>query len=492
VSGRTVAALAAWTVVGGCAVGPNFKTPPPPAIDRYTRDALPTSTAAAETEPQRFVADLDIPALWWGVFHSAALDELIAQALAHSPTIDGARAALRQANELAAAQRGSLYPAVSAGYSLSRQKNAVGTLAPTLTSGEELFTLHTAQVSVSYLLDPLGGTRRRVESQQALADAQRFELEAAYLALASNIVAAAITEASLRAEIDANQAIVASEHEALGILERQSALGAIAELDVMAERSQLAATEAMLPPLQKQLAQQRHLLATLVGRFPSEEPTEQFDFAAMALPRDLPVSVPARLVRQRPDVLAAEAQLHAATADVGVAVADLLPQLTLTAAAGGTSTSIEQLFAAGNTFWSAGASLTQTLFQGGTLWHQKLAAEAGLDQAGAQYRGVVLGACQQVADALRALELDAQAVEASARAERAATETLTVTRHNVELGSTSYLSLLSAQQLYLQAVLNSVTARTSRYADTAALFEALGGGWWNRRDGSSDPTGTVR
>jgi NodT family efflux transporter outer membrane factor (OMF) lipoprotein len=489
-----MALAASWTLLAGCAVGPNFRAPAPPSVDRYTLEPLPASTAAAPAagmEPQRFVADLDIPAQWWAVFHSAALDELIGQALARNPNVEAARAALRQANELAASQRGSFYPAVSAGYSVNRQKNAVGTLSPTLTSGEELFTLHTAQVSVSYLLDAFGGTRRRVESQQALADAQRFQLEAAYLALASNVVAAAISEASLRAAIDANEAIVRSEREALGILERQSALGSIAELDVMAERSQLAATEAMLPGLEKQLAQQRHLLAVLVGRFPSEEPDQRFEFDGIALPQDLPVSVPARLVRQRPDVLAAEAQLHAATANVGVAISDLLPQLTLTAAAGGTSTRIEDLFAAGNTFWSAGASLTQTLFQGGTLWHQKLAADAALDQAGAQYRGVVLAACQQVADALRALELDAAAVEATARAEQSATDTLTVTRRNVELGSTSYLSLLSAQQSYLQAVLNSVTARTNRYADTAALFEALGGGWWNRRDGP-DSARTVR
>lgn len=476
------AALAA-VQLASCAVGPNFKRPEAPRVDRYTPQPLPERTASAPTldgAAQRFVPGREVSAQWWKSFESPALDALIAQALKENPTIEAARAALRQANELTAAQRGALFPQVDAGYAVSREKNAVATLAPTLSSGQELFTLHTAQLSVSYLLDIFGLERRELESQQALADAQRFELEAAYLTIASNVVAAAVEEASLRAQIDATNAILRSERESVQILRRQYQLGSIAMTDVMAQESLLASTQATLPPLEKQLAAQRDLLAVLAGRFPSEPLDQRFELSSLTLPRDLPVSLPASLVRQRPDVLAAEAELHSASAQVGVAIADMLPQVTLSGSAGGASTSIQSLFASGNTFWTAGASLSQTLFAGGALWHRERAARAALDQAGAEYRSVVLTACQQVADTLRALELDAEAVAANALAAQAANATLAATRRNVELGSTSYLALLSSEQAYQQAVLNLAQARANRLADTAALFQALGGGWWNR------------
>ncbi len=481
----TCSCIATAGLLASCAVGPTFRRPAAPPVDRYTTQALPGHTSSAPTldgAAQRFVPGQDIPAEWWKVFDSPALDALVAQALKQNPTIEAARAALRQANELGAAQRGALFPQLDAGYSVSREQNPIGTLAPTLSSGQELFTLHTAQLSISYLLDVFGLERRQLESQQALADAQRFELEAAYLTLTSNVVAAAVEEASLRAQIDATNAIARSEREAVQILRRQYELGAVAMTDVMAQESLLASTEATLPALEKQLAAQRDLLAVLAGRFPGEGVTQRFELSGLALPQDLPVSLPARLVRQRPDVLAAEAQLHAASAQVGVAIADLLPQVTLTGTAGGASTTIGSLFAAGNTFWTAGASLSQTLFAGGALWHRERAARAALDQAGAQYRGVVLAACQQVADTLHALELDADAVGANARATQAASDTLAATRRNVELGSSSYLALLSAEQAYQQATLTLAQARANRLADTAALFQALGGGWWNRSE----------
>jgi NodT family efflux transporter outer membrane factor (OMF) lipoprotein len=368
---------------------------------------------------------------------------------------------------------------VQANYGFSRQRNATGTLAPTLNSGEPIFNLHTAQVSVSYLLDVFGGTRRQVESLQALADSQRYQLEATYLTLTANVVAAAIQEASLRAQIAATADIIRSEREAAQILRHQYELGSIAMTDVMAQEATLAATQATIPALEKQLAQQRHLLTALAGRFPSNEPAQTFELSALTLPQDLPVSVPAALVRHRPDVLSAEAQLHSASAGVGVAIANLLPQITLTGTQGGASTVFNELFDSGNTFWSAGASLTQTLFAGGTLIHRKRAADAALDQAGAQYRSVVLTAFQNVADTLTALQLDADAVSADVRAQQAAADSLAAIRRNVELGSMSYLPLLNAEQAYQQAVLNLAQARANRYSDTAALFQALGGGWWN-------------
>lgn len=485
---RPFAAMAIATLAAGCAVGPNFKQPASPAVQGYLPEPLLQQTQSAPGQggdAQHFVEGMDVPAQWWTVFQSTQLNALIEQAFKNNPTVQGAQAALRQANEDYYAQRGSLLPAVSANYSFQRQKNATGTLAPTLTSGQDVFNLHTAQVSVSYVLDVFGGVRRETESLRALADAQQYQLEATYLTLASNVVTTAIQEAAARAQLTATNDIVRSESEALQILKRQYELGSIAMTDVMAQEAALATDESGVPALQKQVEQARHALATLVGHFPSETGGEHFELTSLRLPAELPVTVPARLVRQRPDILAAEAQMHSASAEVGVAIANMLPQITLTGNQGGASTQFGQLLASGNTFWAGGASLTQTLFAGGALLHKERAARAALDQAGAQYRAVVLTAFQNVADTLTALELDAQALEASVRAERAAEESLVTVRHNVELGSVGYLALLNAQQTYQQAVLNLAQAQADRYTDTAALFQALGGGWWNRASPAS-------
>jgi len=479
----TAAALVlAMLACAGCAVGPRFRPPPAPAVDRYTPAPLPAETSAGSAsgdESQRFDAGENLTGEWWQLFRSPELDALVATALKENPDVAAARAALREAQELTAAQRGAFYPQLQAQYAASRQRDATGTLSPTLTSGAPVFNLHTAQVSVTYAFDPFGANLRRLESAQAQEQAQRFELIAAQVTLSTNVVAAAIEEGSLRAQLAATRDIVRSERATLAILRRELELGAIAATDVMAQESLAASTEAQVPGLEKQLAQERDLLAVLAGHFPADEPAAHFELSGLTLPRDLPVSVPSGLVRQRPDVLAAEAQLHAASAQVGVAITDLLPQISLTAGAGGTATQVARLFAAGNTFWSAGASLTQTLFAGGTVWHRKRAADAALDGAGAQYRSVVLSAFQQVADALHALELDATAVTLSAQAEQAAAQSLTAVRHNVENGSASELALLQSEQAYQQALLSLVQARASRYADTVALFGALGGGWWN-------------
>jgi len=472
-------ALAALTtaVLCSCAVGPDFKRPEPPKVTGYSAAPLPVQTG---TDAQKVVSGQDIPAQWWTLFRSPALDELIQQSLESNPTLQSAQASLRQANENVAAQKGSLFPQAQAEYDFTRNRDAIGTLQPALNSGAAIYSLHTAQVSVSYLFDIFGLNRRQVESAQAQADSQRYQLEAAWLTLTANVVNAAIQEASLRAQIAATRDMVNSGHESGSILRRQFGLGAVAETDVMAVESAVANLEATLPPLQKQLAQQRHLLTALAGRFPSDEPTQQFELSDLTLPLEIPLSLPSALVRQRPDVLQAEADLHAASAHVGVATANLFPQISLTANAGGTSTSFNQMFKNGNSFWSMGGSLSQTLFQGGTLIHQRRAAVAALDAAGAQYRAVVLAAFQEVADALTALQVDADAVTANEKAERAAGDSLKAIRHNVEIGLSSYLALLNAQQAYSQAVLNLAQARANRYSDTAALLQALGGGWWNR------------
>ena len=404
-----LAALGAATLCG-CAVGPNFKRPDAPQVTGYSAESPPAQTG---TDAQRLLSGADIPAQWWTLFHSPALDELIQQSLESNPTLQAAQATLREANETVAAQKGSYFPQVQAEYDFARNRDPTGTLQPALNSGAPVYNLHTAQVSVSYMFDIFGLNRRQVESLQAQADSQRYQLEAAYLTLTSNVVNAAIQEASLRAQVAATTQMVNSSRESGSILRHQFGLGSVAETDVMAVESSVANLEATLPPLQKQLAQERHLLAALAGRFPSDEPTQTFELSDLTLPQEIPLSVPSVLVHQRPDVLQAEADLHAATAQVGVATANLFPQISLTANVGGTSTLFKQLFKDGNRFWSVGGSLSQTVFQGGTLLHQRRAAIAAMDAAGAQYRAVVLAAFQNVADALTALQVDADAVTAN-------------------------------------------------------------------------------
>jgi NodT family efflux transporter outer membrane factor (OMF) lipoprotein len=476
---RAAAAAAAALPLGlGACVGPNFHRPPAPEVNRYTADALPPATAAAAGPggaAQRFLSDPEVPRDWWTRFGSKELNALVAEALRANPSVQAATAALRQAEENTAAQRGSYYPAVQAGFDVSRQRDAVGVLSPNLSSGAALYNLYTPQVTVSYVPDVFGANRRQVESLAALAEASRFQLDATYLTLTANVVTAAIQEAGLRAQIAATERVIALELESLSILRRELELGAIAEGDVFAQEAALAQLESTLPPLRRQLETTHDLLAALTGHLPAGFTPPHFELDELVLPADLPLGIPSELVQRRPDVRAAEAQVHAATAEVGVAIASLLPLVTITADAGSSATAMADLFKGGTGFWSLGASLTQTLFEGGTLIHRKRAADAALDQAGALYRSAVLTAFQNVADALHALQTDADALGAAARAESAARKSLDVVRQQLELGAVSYLALVSAEQAYQQAVILAVQARANRYADTAALFQALGG-----------------
>ncbi len=478
-----IAAFSLLGLVSGCAVGPDFHRPETPAAAGYTAQPLvatASSPGVAGGEEQRFVKDMDIPQQWWTLFESAPLNALIEKSIKANPTLDAAKAALRQAREDVAAQKGFFYPTVQANGSATPQKQPLETITPLLTSGAEYFTLYTAQLTVSYVPDVFGLNRRQVESLTAQAEFQCFQLEAAYLTLTSNVVAAAVQEASLRAQIAATHSIIEIEAKLLDIQRRHLALGYITGLDVAAQEAALAQAQATLPPLEKQLAQTRDLLAALAGRFPNEELVEKFDLDALRLPQELPVSLPSKLVEQRPDMRAAEAQWHSASAQVGVAVANMLPQISITGAMGGTSTQLGQLFVPGNTFYNIAGGMTQTIFDAGTLLHKKRAAEAGLEQAAAQYRSTVLNAFQNVADTLHALESDADALKAAVAAEHAARRTLDLTSRQLELGAVNYLAVLSAQQTWQQAVINLAQARANRFADSAALFMALGGGWWNR------------
>ena len=344
-----------------------------------------------------------------------------------------------------------------------------------MSSGTPLYNLFTPQVTVSYVPDIFGLNRRMVESLAAQAEASRFQLDATYLTLTANVVTAAIQEAQLRDQIAGTERVIALERESLDVLRRELDLGAVAEADVYAQDAALAQLESALPPLHKQLHQAHDQLAVLTGRLPADFKPPQLKFDQLTLPLDLPLGVPSRLVERRPDVRAAEAQLHAATAQVGVAIANMLPQITITGDIGSTAPVFAELFKPGTGFWSIGANASQTLFEGGTLIHRKRSADAALDQAGANYRLAVLTAFQNVADALHALDADADALKAASRAEQAAQKSLGVAHHQLELGSVAYLALVNAEQTYQQAEISLVQARASRYADTAALFQALGG-----------------
>jgi NodT family efflux transporter outer membrane factor (OMF) lipoprotein len=472
-------ALACCATLTVCAcVGPNFHRPAPPSLTRFTVEPLAPDTASASGpggEAQTFLAGADVPKNWWTLFGSAQLDALVATALRANPDVHSAQAALRQALENTAAQRGSYFPAVQGEFDASRNRNATGVLAPDLASGTPLFNLFTPQVTVSFVPDIFGANRRQVESLAAQAGAARFQLDATYLPLTANVVTSAIQEAGFREQIAATMRVIALERESLGVLRHSLTLGAIAEVDVYAQEAALAQLEATLPPLQRQQSQMEDQLAVLTGQLPADFTPAPLQLGQLVLPVDLPLGVPSALVERRPDVRAAEAQLHSATAQVGVATANLLPQFTITGNVGSTATAMSDLFKPGTGFWSIGANATQTLFAGGTLLHRKRAADAALDQAGAAYKSAVLTAFQNVADALHALAADAQALDAAGRAMSAAEKSLGVARQQLKIGAVSYLALVNAEQAYQQALINVIQSRTNRFADTAALFQALGG-----------------
>ncbi|RUL70281.1 efflux transporter outer membrane subunit [Dyella choica] len=462
----------------GCAVGPDYHRPSVPSADGLTRAPMPAAIGAATThDAQRFTQDGSVPRDWWQAFESPVLNDLVQRALAHNPTADAAQAALRQAKEDVAAQRASFFPTLQASYSPSRNRNAVGTISPTLSSGATYYTLHTAQLTVGYVPDVFGLNRRTVESLSAQADMQRYQLDATYLTLATNVVNAAVQEAGLRAQIAATRATIDADTRALSILQQQAAIGGATALDVAAQAAALAQVQQNLPALQKQLEQTRDLLAVLTGEPPSQSEHADLELETLHLPPTLPLSLPAQIIRQRPDALAAEAQVHAASAQVGIAVANRLPQLSISAQYGGSSTQFGRMFSDNNLFWSLTGTVSQTLFDFGALKHHQRAAEAALDQAKAQYRNVVLTAFQNIADTLYALDEDSKALAAATQAEAATRKTRDLTQQQLEAGAVNALALLGAEQTYQQARIARLQAVTARYVDTVALYQALGGGW---------------
>lgn len=464
-----------------CMVGPNFHSPPAPNVERYTETPLPVktvNTSGSGGQAQTFLNDQDIPLLWWELFHSLEINQLVAFGLRNNPSLAAASAALRQARENWKAQIGnSLFPAINAVGSVERQRFSA--LEIGIPGVSETFSLYNVAFNGSYTLDVFGGARREIESLRAQVDYQQFEVIAAHLTLTANIVTTAVTLASYQAQIDATRELIQAEQGLYNILEKQYRLGGVANGDVLTQQTLLEQSKATLPTLQKNLSQAKHALSALVGTFP-DGALPNINLNRLKLPTELPVSLPSMLVRQRPDVRASEALLHAACAQIGVATANLLPQLTLTGNDGWLNTSWSKLFTGANNIWAITGQVVQPLFHGGALFAQRRAAIAASEQAAAQYKQTVLQAFQNVADVLRALETDARALQAQIRAENSARESLRLTLNQYRLGGVSYINLLNIQQQYQQVRIARIQAQALRYNDTAALFQALGGGWWHK------------
>ena len=486
-------AMIVAVALAGCAVGPNFRAPEAPAVPAYTADKLPDATIATNAptgDAQKFLEGEPVPERWWSSFSSEEIDRRVDQALAHSPTIASAQAALKQAQENVAAANGGLFPSVDANVGAQRgNANFFGQLAP----GQSVFNVYTAGVNVNYTLDLFGGVRRGIEAQAAVADFQQYQLEGTYLTLAANVVSTSFLEASLRGQIEATEEIISAYEENLKLVERQHEIGAKSLSDVLVIRTQVATVRAQLPTLRQQLARTQTQLAVYLGQFPAEASLAALDLDGFKLPQEVPVTLPSELVRQRPDIRAAESQLHQATAQVGVATANLLPQITLSGSLGSQALNTGDLFAGGTKAWSIGAGLLQPLFHGGTLRAEKRAAEAGLERAAADYQTTVLGAFQNVADSLHALELDAENLRAQFDAEQSAKKSLDLVNIQYKEGAASYLQVLDATRQYQQARIGLIQARAARLSDTAALYASLGGGWNEGRTpalADASPAGT--
>lgn len=483
-SSQFLASVSVAAVLTGCAVGPDFQRPDAPDVTAYTAEPLPDATASGEAEDlpaggsQRFMMGSDVSADWWTLFQSDALNELVDRALEANPDLTAAEASLDRVRENYLAARGPLFPSVTGSGSATRQQTSPQTT-------NSLLSLYNASVSVSYVLDVFGGVQRAVEAAGAQVDSENFQLEATYLTLISNVLTAAIQEASLTAQIDAVEEIIAVQTQALDLMNQQFELGAVARGDVLAQQSQLTQTQATLPSLQRQLAQIRTQLTVLLGRYPTEGSLRNVTLMDLTLPRDLPLSLPSDLVDQRPDVRIAEALLHQASANIGVATANMLPQFTLSGNYNSATTSAaasSPLFSSNTLGWSLAAGLTAPIFRGGQLSHERQAAIYGFEVAEAQYRSTVLAAFANVANVLDALRYDAEALRAQELAVNTASQSLDITTERFRAGAIAYLPLLDAQRTYQQARISLVQSQAARFADTVALFQALGGGWWNREE----------
>jgi NodT family efflux transporter outer membrane factor (OMF) lipoprotein len=472
-----------------CTVGPDFHQPSAPAATRFTETPLPATTVAAATPggaAQSFAGGRDIQGDWWDFFHSRQISDLVARALAANPDVAAAQATLREARANLRAEQGSQYPQISANFSPERQRESLAAIGSG--AGSETYSVIGSSLSVSYTLDAFGGIRRQVEQLGAQAEYERFELEATDLTLIANVVNAAITEASLQAQITTTQDIIRAYDEALAVTRRRFDLGGVSQVDVLQQQALRDSEAATLPGLRKQLEQERHLLAVYLGGIPSQYARPTLDLDRLTLPDELPVSLPSALVQQRPDIRAYAALWHATAANVGVATANMLPQITLSGSYGRDGSGFADLFTPSGIVWSLAGSLTQPIFEGGLLRAKKRAAEAAAEVAAAQYSSTVNTAFRNVADALVAIRRDAETLSADLASQVTAAKSLAVARAQYEAGGGTYLNVLNAEQSDQSARLILVAARAARFTDTVALFQALGGGWWHRTDVTANPT----
>lgn len=472
---RNVAA--GMTLLSGCAVGPDYQSPPPPSLASLTPAPLESPRSAGKNE-QTFVRDFEIPRRWYELFHCQGLNAVTARVIEGNADLDAARAAVRIADANTEAARGSFFPQIGAGFGASRQQASASQAALSGTSASP-YSLSSGQINVSFTPDVFGLTRRQVESLSAQAESQNFELEAAYLTLTSQIALAAIQDASLRKQIQSTQVSITVGHELLDLLQKQLDASETSRTDVATQEAAVAQFEQQLQTLSKQFTANRDLMVALTGHFASEGLPENFEFSCFQLPRDLPLSLPSKIVQNRPDIRAAEAAVHAATADIGVAIANRLPQFSLTGNAGSNAAAIAKIasFSSPLLFWSLAGNVAATLFDGMTAYQKQVAAEAGLDRAAALYRSAVINAFQNIADVLQAIEADRRLFLAAERGEKAAQFNLDMTRKLLAEGQTSVLQVLTAQQQYAQASSATAQARAARLSDVVLLFQALGGGW---------------
>ncbi|WP_353204860.1 efflux transporter outer membrane subunit [Sphingomonas sp.] len=463
--------LAMVPMLSGCAVGPRILDahavlPPPAEPQRF----------APRAGPEQITHDNAVAKDWWRAFGSPELDTLVDDALQHATDLAMADAALRQAREQAGAIAGSALPQVDATFQPQRTRVSHA-LAPAVTDGtQSLYTLHIAQVTISYGPDLFGGNRARIRSARAAADVARYRLDAARATVVANLIVAVIQRASLADQIDAAQTSVSINQDILQNQLRRQRLGAIGAADIATQETALATAEAALPSLVRAEAHQRVLIGTLLGRAAGRDLPPLPNLAALALPHDVPLAIPSELVARRPDVRAARAQLEGAGADVGVAIAARLPNLQLSASGGGAAQQVFDLVQNGNPFWTLIGGLAQPIFHGGALRHQQRAAEAALDGAKAQYRASVLQAFGEVSDALTGLRTDADALDAAARASDASARALGYIRRQLALGDVGTLALLNASAADAQARAQRIQARAARLSDTVAIFQAAGGG----------------
>ncbi len=466
--------FAAMAAIAGCTVGPRYRAPAPPAVTAYTPQPLPAETASSAGVgggAQRF-SETAIPEQWWTVFHSAELDGMVKQALANSPTLEQATARLKEAQEDVSARTGATkYPTVSGNASVTEEQLNLAAFGIPFPNPSP-FTLLNGSVAVSYALDVFGANRRAIEGLRAQRDYEAWQLEGARLMLAGNVVAAAIRQAQLRSEIEITRQLLAVERKQLRIAEERERAGGISGADVRSQRTQVAETEAAIPPLELQLDSINDQLAVLMGLSPAEAQVAQISLDELHLPEELPLTVPSELVRQRPDIRAAEALLHEASANVGVATANQFPQIVLTGGGGGLGTRFDN----GGDVWNVGASLAAPIFNGGALEAEKRKARDAYDESASVYRQTVLESFREVADALYAIERDAETLRARADAAGEAESLYAIAANRFQAGGVSETSLLDAERQQLQTSLDRSNAAASRFVDSATLVQALGGG----------------